>query len=1573
MAELKDFIKTQTASLSDFVSQVSTRPVWSRPSAQNFAAHASLMSDRPVETYDRVMSEMQNMGMSPTQDAYLNNIKQVGIEQAGKAFLDFIADTEVSFEDKQAATVGFQTFQQREPNHHIDLATQAAIEPMRNETESSERFRINSTTTLQQVNEQRHVQAMMLNEAISELDQGILGNVADFAQFLLPFLPQRPAGNISEELQESGGIETFVFNGEVKAELANLINQVPTEQRGQMIESILNVVNEHGGTILLTNNNLAQVDMLRTMLEDGYYQDEDQMVDNMVSLIETTGIGLTLSRALGFGKGVKSGYSALKHMVMRDSVKAPINPTSASQALKDTNPDKYRELFWAVRSDESGEVAEAAYGAARVDAIGHDIMTEILQPFDVVKNKVDIPIVDGVRARQPDARVIDAASTNGAIYLTEADKMNIKSAVVNDFRDAFGLQPRTAMTRAGSVDGVTGEILGDTTTIRAVYGSIDGGFDNVADAIETTKMSLRQYGIVDDDIKILLRDGEHYTPVPAAVVNRQIGRSVMPRGERGRFRAKTEEEKLLDDFLIQVDFKHKGTLEQTPLETFDVKNNFFDRFSATTGNRQGSLTRHFVDLSSLLRSELSLGANRAVDRGAQLQREMLELGKKFTDVFETLNPVRKTALYEEIKRANFEGRMPDRARLMAEGGNADELKALDRWKEYWDTHWYLENQDKMKSMKARGYQVIENNQGDLFFGKPISREAAVRRSYDPDTGEIVTLTRQELDDLYANGGHLSKAQDEMRIAEDLVGGEEGLPIIVRNQSGGTTSRGFRDWDEVLNYREGYFSVRYETPYFVVKTMTKPDGTTYERAVATSGDFKSAQRAMDQLASKDGGQYRVRSDLKGEQLERSYDEVNVAGGRSAQRSRGQRLEDATDATNDKFDHQFVMNPVDSLIASARGISERIAMRDFMEASKSRFIQQFNDMLPKNKFGETMFPSNISQIGKPGAIADARLADARTTFEALKYWEDGYINAIDDGYRAIMREIAQVAGMAGWTRAEKLAHLASRNNGPLGFSKQMAFNLYLVLNPLRQVIIQAHQAVQLAAKMPGYVATRLAPDMTVLVAARLANGVDDIDPGLLKWLGRSKEEAREIYEGYMNSGLSAAIDRQNLTRGSLLSFADDIAYKGAAQGGAMKLGRGVGKVLAASRRVGFDFGEEVNMMSSFLAHLNEAKAAKGGAKLNVEEMDLVVAKARDFTYNMNRAGDMPYNQNWLSMAMQFAQVPHKALLQFTTSRTMSKMDKLRIGTFNLAMYGVPPGAILYPYMDKMLVNAPEDVREAAIYGLESYMLNNLASAIYGEETRLYFGGLQAVDNAHLYEMMVSLATVAPMEVLANSPSGSLMFGQNPRIAEFARSVGKLTGMVREDSSDPTTLPGLIHQFAGLSSGYSNAYKAIMAKRLGEKRNVNGRVTADNISLPVAIGIAFGFETQAEMRNRYVTMDMYEQSKSFEDDVRNTWRLTKQQMTRVGRDYTNPDDALNEINFLWTAFEGSPRAMEILRAEISRDIRAGEVDVWTRMLKFGAGGVVDPDQIRHWARTLPDGPLKQQYTQILDDLDNLRQEDN
>lgn len=228
-------------------------------------------------------------------------------------------------------------------------------------------------------------------------------------------------------------------------------------------------------------------------------------------------------------------------------------------------------------------------------------------------------------------------------------------------------------------------------------------------------------------------------------------------------------------------------------------------------------------------------------------------------------------------------------------------------------------------------------------------------------------------------------------------------------------------------------------------------------------------------------------------------------------------------------------MDSLIRSARNTSARVGMRDYLEATKARAMSQYGHMFPKDQYGRPQFPSSSKDI-KSGVVSSKEAADARTTVEYINSLENGYINGIDETVKAGFRMIADVLGEKGLGKGEQVANFAAKF-GPSSAARGTAFTLYLALNPLRQFIVQSHQAVQLLALSPRYAAGRMAGDTALMLEMAASKG--KIPKGQAKLLGRSEEELKEMFEAFDKSGLFASIDKSNLIRGTLAEAADSSA--------------------------------------------------------------------------------------------------------------------------------------------------------------------------------------------------------------------------------------------------------------------------------------------------------------------------------------------------------------------------------------------------------------------------------------------------
>lgn len=1563
MASLDQFVQTDRPSLADFQVEGPLYPISSQPSNRNLAAYTAALSGSPESvsaTYLQVAGDLDRDGQSRAGEAIQQEARRRSYGQARQGMMDVLADPTVDDETKRIAAVEF--LDETNPRYNVrnTASFESLSEDSQGESVEAEDVRISIADALEEVNDYKLWQQSVITTEANRRNPSLARSMYNFAELMVPFAEAAQVGTIKEkmEVDPGGAIMDMVFFGSAKMDVRNAIRSLAPEDRRRAVENLVDIVNNSSALGLPDDNHMAAMHQLRSFLEDGYYDSFDKWVDNVVGVLDVVMLGGAVRGGVRTLRGTRpleglegdfipgqgprqpspsdspqiqrEALQGEYEDVTRQAVRSDVQPASLSQNYKDTNPNKARAAHEAAAADESGEAARALYGTNRTEAVANDILPEAPRSTGRVRAKTPRPEETYIRAVvEPDPNVQRIANRDGGYYYWPAERVAAQARVVNDFHGATGLTPRPEMSTI-SMDGTR-------VNVDMVYGGMDSGWSNAEEAVELTKFSLRHYGVVDDNITLLQRQGSDYVPVQMQDI---------PEGST--------------DFLVQVKQESRMTAQNLEtMEEADVLRNLFDRFPLFAGNSQGSFQRHLLDAHSMLHPNITLGANVAVDRQASLEKNLLDQLARFSDVYTKLPKDRQQLVENVIKEANHNSRAPNYNKLVADGFTREEIQSLRNWKEFWDTQYWLENRDLSRSLQQRGYRVFEDAEnGTRIFARPLARQRAgdVHRAYDASTGEIVSLTPEARKALYDEGGTLATMRNPIR-----VGDEASEVIISRETAGGGYLRALNDNDQVLQYREGYYQVNYTGNNFVDKIVRDSKGNElYRQAVAVAGSMRDATLTAERLKKTNGEDYVPREGRdKMSMGSDDYWNIQHATGRTAQRVRGERLEDATSSMNMGADHSLIMGPAEAGLHAARSVSRRVAMRDYMEATKERFIRQYGNMLPTDRYGRPVWPNRISDITKKeGTLRDKDIADARTMYEYINSLEVGYINAIDESFKAGLRGVADILGKAGTGRGERAFHYMADQRGPMQFGRNTAFTLYLALNPIRQMIVQGHQAVQLTANFPGYVATRLAPDTAAMMAMKL-----DSTPKEMTALatGRSLDELKRMTQAFEDSGLAAAIDKQNLIKGSLTEAAENARFTGG-------IGGKVAAPINLSRKIGFDAGEHINMLTSWLAHYNRQleKTGKSWDKLSSTDWDEISARARSYTYNMNRAGEMPYNENWMGLHMQFAQVPHKAALQMLTDRTLTGGERARLAGFNAMMYGVPSASVMYPWVEKQLPDEGE-LREVILQGLEGYTFNKFLTLTTGQETRIDYTGLAAADMTGLYELIASLATTDMGEIIAAAPAGSLFFGENPRVTNFAKNVARW-GHLIDDIEDPVTMTRMAKEMASLSSGMSNFFKARYAVKTGQKLNSMGNVSDPTVTTPEGVAAMFGFGTLAEAQRRYVSMEIYEQTTAFRDDVNEYYRVLKRHLTAEGVDQSSrewQERVITDANRVW---EESTAAQGIIYQNMARDARRGDDSMWRSVIEANE---LDNETRRRFFRTMPDEELSKEGLRIMDWLDRYEDE--
>ena len=1220
--------------------------------------------------------------------------------------------------------------------------------------------------------------------------------------------------------------------------------------------------------------------------------------------------------------------AALFRRIETNNTVAKENPTSAAKTVQQTNPESARTLHTAVAKSEDDAVATALYGTSRTDALASDTFPQAgvgdgrttTRVPDIERNlRTELNIDEGL---------IDILYSNGRLDLTPAELARARAHVARDFSEVEGMHINDSMSSF--------EVDGGQVVIGAVYGTREGGFASAEQAISTARQALRSYGIRTDELTLLEKQGMDHVPVTMEEAS----------GHRGNFLVRVDTRHDIDAFNL-VD--EAGNVNA---DFLDVKRNWLDRISNWIPLLQDP-ARHLFDAASMLHETLTGAASVTTNLISRLDKYLLDLAADYSDKWDKLSKVDKAKVNEYIKEANYNRIAFDQTDLLARGFSALMIDSVRAWRKFWDNHFFLENSDLVRTLNSEGYQLFQNATTTLY-AKPIRKIFTIageldaagqqvvggKHVYNPASGTTTRLTRDEIQDIYDKGGYLAR----LRRTQDF-GGIKTDMMIVRNTPT-EFLRKFRDTDQVLNYINGYFQIQYKAPRFVDEFA--PDGT--RKAIAVAGDWVEAESFANGMRTQNPqNQYKVRGDERA--LQRGSDDwwdVNAATGRIAQRHRGKLLEDSSGINQLGNTNSYVLNPVDSAARAARSIAGRVITRPVLEQAKARAIKQYGHLFESDGMGGVKWPSGAKAIGQKGNFTTSELADARTTVNYINYLEHGYVNGIDNFVKANLNVISQTLGEKGFGKLERMVHLAAETQGgPIGFLRSSAAHMYLFWNPFRQLLVQGHQAIRAYGYNPIGMTTGRVQALTMSY----------INQKMGLPMNFTKEQ-KEFFKFVEDSGIITNIDRQNLVRGTLTDAAESTS----------RPVRIFGKASTVVRKVGFDTGETLNR-TAHAAAVYEAFKRQGknvGDKRVKAEM---ISKIDALGYDMNFAGDMPYNQTSASVMMQFMQVPHKAILQFS-NRRLTRGERMRMGITDLILFG-SPAAWVADMMGVDILPDDPDMRELVKDGAESMVLNSFFSWLSGEKTNVDFAGSFSPYNANgwkeFFKDMLSEGLSPAM--LVNSPAGSIYLKDGGRVDNIITIGSRYFQGWYDDSIKAPEFLVLVNEVAKLSSGWSNFLKMKAALELKSHYEKYGLQAIDsNVNTVEAFAQFFGLSTQ-DVANYYeVSKKLRDNSQAHRDEVLQAYRDIKKLYAET------EDSSVNRVQQISGAalkmFEDDPQALKIIADQLRRDLDDPEEKLLFMIMR--GAGVPDPKNIRDQVLNAPiSEENKQKALEFLDDTAKAAQE--
>lgn len=1184
--------------------------------------------------------------------------------------------------------------------------------------------------------------------------------------------------------------------------------------------------------------------------------------------------------------GLPSRKTVLTDLISRieaNSVVGKTNPLSPHATVKLSNPESARASHATVLKAED-PVVEALTGTNKVDAIAADVYPQatttsgrvFAQPVDIQRE---------VRKASLPATIWDFMKNLGRLEITETEKAAIKANVVRDFQSASGLAIQPSM--GGFTTSFTQK--GAFIDISAIYSRTEGAWDNAQHAMDQAKLALRKYGVKDEDITLMRRDNLEYVPTTLAEEQGKAGNYMIRIG--------MSEEMGIHNF--------KDPTNPVKFDNVGTRFTIFERIPSSF-KLQGSFGGHILDNASRFDPILTRAASNASDYAARMEKLMLDEASKYSDLYKKLPRESQSKIDEYLYEANKDGVPFSRNDLIRRGFYEEEIEAVKNWRDFWDMHYHLENHDLIRTLNGQGYELFKSGDSE-FFVKPVrQKNQNISKVYDVSTGQVIHPSKQFMDELYDSGGHYSKLRRPTEIDGEL------FEYVISRNNTNEYSRKFRDSDRALNYREGYYTVRYDAPRFVDEvSIVNGEKVTRTIAVAKDSDEARVFKESMQANAKEGVTYidRIDSNLLTKDRDEWFD-LESARGRISQRHRGKLLEQANAPVN-LSEGSHIVNPAASAIMAAKSISARAINRPMLETAKARAMENFKDVFPADGMGGIRWPSSVGEIGEKSGMFDKRVADARSNWTYVNYLENGYINSIDQAWKELFIAASEAVGKKKGLGKVQRGLLKTSEFTPSQDTKFTTYMASIVLNPLRQLVVQPHQAIRTLAYNPTGWATGAVPkyihdfwDWTVY--------------------GKSGEQAVEgsFVRFARDSGMLDGVDKQNLIRGTLLDAAE----------ASHPVVRGAKFAGEAVRKVGYDAGEKFNMLNHLAAVYD--RYVRAGYDMTIpENMAKAHAEARSLSYEMNFAGDLPYNQTWASLAMQFAQVPHKALLQYSNKNLPGRI-KAQLLAGDLLFWG-PPAAFTYAVSNALggdILPDDKDMRELITTGLENHGLNEaLRWTLKDESINIDFTSLSPFGLDGWAKMIAAAYEGGPIKMLAESPAGQIWNPNSGRIPQAVKSTLRYFNVMDPVGQSPDDFAVMVQDVLKISGGFSNAQKAAMMLETHQRFDAMGRPKGNAQTSVEAMLQVFGFGEKSSLELYAASQKVAGVIKKDKEEVVATVKeILKYYQSAFGDGIRSPEQMQAVAQFMLKKYANNPEQMQIAEAEFMKALTDPNTQLMTNILK-------------------------------------------
>lgn len=1452
----------------------------------NRAAIAVMAEADPVGTFVQVNQDRAIDNTSVTQQTLIQNQTDQTQRDALENSYKMVANENIEVDNRAAQLSSLQdgtssVFETR----NIAAATLAS-KPSNGEALAKEEQTVEWSKNISTWNEFVDYKQKALASFAAQTEGGLNAakDWADIATFFIPFVDPAIRASVAEELVEKGLIDESQVSlwGSPKTNQEAIKSALSTKDLAKFkvaVQEVLNTIDTSNKGFLNYDNDFAKNEIARAVLEDGYWGDLNGFLGDATLVLDFLSLAIPTLR-LSKVSGVKISPNKVKDIfadVRQNYIKNSASPNSPAEMARHTNIDQAKKLHTAL--DAGGEdLAKAAYGTTRAEALLDDILPDPHSASGQVKNKVT-----NVESIVDEVEKIELQS--GRSVFTDLEKQEARIKLINQTKRPSTdlVSVRLNQSQFGNADSA------GRFNMSVMYGSTDeAGFVSPAEGIERVLFANRERAITKENLTVYKRTPE------------------------GSYVQTTFDDVSTNDYLVKMDTVHEVGVKDIrsimPEDADLVRSSVLDMVPGFKGKATG----YVKVMESTFSPKLSLPILAEAERATKIREVMGGRIKSFVNQFKALDEGLQTRVDNYIRKANLEGIEFSPKELAAQGFTKAEINTIATFRQYYDDMWILDNKLAIKEFDADGFGLLEGmGDNSRFIAKPISRLEAgnTGRVYVARTGEVMPLTDaarlgDEFDTL-----QMYKLPGEARTSTQT------FEFVLAD---GKNWRGLRGSDEVKPYRKGYYTVDYTDPLFVVKEFRAADGSIRTKAVATAGDVQSAKREAARLNSEnaeDGVRYFHREDIRDVQAARRQTEMEHAN--YNMKFRGERLVSSS-GVSDEVLRAPIKDPLSAMITSADKLSKRIALDETYRGMKARFLAAYKDVLPQGQY-----PTSVDEIATaiPGK---QRMADqAKVMFNWMESIRRPDPITADEGFKTSMSRFANRLGEAGWTKAENVAR-ASSNMAPVGTIKKAVFDVFVALNPPRQLTLAVADSLKTAAIAPKYVASgKIFRDSTAMKMVQMGTSIKKA----AKFAGRTPEELRTLIKEFDQSGLSAGIQQQARVQKGVGTATEEVTLKKAVKG------KGIfGKARDLSEMAGFQSAERLQNLASWLAFREaKSKSAKRFA-LTRSELDEITGKARSFAYSQTKEAAPSYNTSVAATVMQFAGVIHKGISLTLPevlggNRLLSKGDRARLWTFLLSTYGVS----LSQGIDEQLIKIEDQAtRETLRGGLLWLLINKTTGANISTKN------LNPADYAGFAERIYAIAN-------ADWSRATPALGLIDKFHFNAEVASGLWGDVGSDALEMDTVEKMKIQAKALAEFFpaaSNAMKGQVyqeMRRSVSKHNYtkDAQLTASEIFFK-----SFGFQTKEE-EDRFLIRSMRKATlEEKQKDVKSLIDGIRAVASLKGISNEEVAQRLALSRVFWMAYRKDPDVVDMVDKEL-KFLLTNDDTVYQRITSMV--GIMEPDDMR------------------------------